>query len=76
MLSSKRDKSPNYPPPPTAVPLTKDGRILLFFGSSGDINYLNHLIEQADFSKVVVNHSEHEKNGIPVEYVTYRLERK
>lgn len=55
--------------------LSKDGRILLFFGTSGDIDYLSHLIKNAGFNKVVVKHSKHVKDGTPVEYFTYRLTR-
>jgi release factor glutamine methyltransferase len=53
--------------------LTDGGRILLFFGTSGDIDYLGHLTEKAGFSKEVVNHSKHVKDGTPVEYFTFRL---
>lgn len=55
--------------------LTPDGRILLFFGTSGDIDYVHHLIERSGYSRTVINHSEHTKDGIPVEYFTYRLVR-
>lgn len=64
-LTTFFDKAKDY--------LAPDGRILLFFGSSGDMNYLNHLIQETGFKKTVIRRSEHEKNGIPVEYVTYRL---
>lgn len=53
--------------------LTDGGRILLFFGTSGDIDYLNYLIEEGGFNKEVVNHSKHVKDEIPVEYFTFRL---
>jgi len=53
--------------------LTERGRILLFFGTSGDIDYLYKLIDEAGLKKEVVNHSEHEKDGMQVEYFTFRL---
>lgn len=53
--------------------LSKDGRILLFFGTSGDIDYLYKLITEAGFKKEVVHHSEYEKDGMGVEYFTFRL---
>ncbi len=56
--------------------LSHGGRILLFFGTSGDIDYLHQLIEKSGFSKKTVNHSEHEKDEMKVEYFTYRLEQK
>jgi release factor glutamine methyltransferase len=53
--------------------LTDDGRILLFFGTSGDIDYLKQLIDRTGLKKEVVNHSEHEKDGMQVEYFTFKL---
>jgi release factor glutamine methyltransferase len=53
--------------------LKDDGRILLFFGTSGDIDYLNKLIDEAKFKTEVVHRSEHEKDEMKVEYFTFRL---
>jgi release factor glutamine methyltransferase len=64
-LTTFFDKAKDY--------LTNDGRILLFFGTSGDIDYLKQLIDKAGFKKEIVNHTEHEKDGMQVEYFTFRL---
>ncbi len=53
--------------------LNGNGRVLLFFGTSGDINYLNQQAEKAGLTKETINHAEHEKDGLHVEYFTFRL---
>ncbi|HCN82947.1 MAG TPA: methylase [Sphingobacteriaceae bacterium] len=56
--------------------LNPDGRILLCFGSSGDLNYLYQLIEQHGFKKEIIVQKSLEKEGIKVAYFTFRLTRK
>jgi release factor glutamine methyltransferase len=53
--------------------LTRDGRILLFFGTSGDAEYLDTLIRDAAFIVQKVASRRLEKDGLDVEYFTYRL---
>lgn len=56
--------------------LNEGGRILLCFGSSGDIEYLNELIERSGFSKEVIAKRDLEKEGIMVRYFTFLLKRR
>lgn len=56
--------------------LLDDGRILLCFGSSGDIDYLNKLIDVSGFKKEIIAKRDLLKEGINVSYYTYRLTRK
>lgn len=53
--------------------LAPGGRLLLFFGSSGDLAYLRELMSDAGFVATVVNRGEHTGEGVTVEYFTYRL---
>jgi release factor glutamine methyltransferase len=53
--------------------LTDTGRILLSFGTTGDIDYLRHLITQADFQTEELRKVEGERDGFPVAYFAYRL---
>jgi release factor glutamine methyltransferase len=53
--------------------LRPGGRILIHFGSSGDIDYLDRLIEQAGFTKQVQVIGEATKHGITVQYYYIRL---
>lgn len=53
--------------------LNAGGRILLFFGTSGDIQYLYGLIGRAGFKKEVVASHELTKDGVSVTYYTFRL---
>ncbi len=53
--------------------LAAGGRILVFFGSSGDLGYLHRLIDRAGLRRELLAHRELERSGISVEYVTYRL---
>lgn len=55
--------------------LNPGGRILLCFGSSGDLNYLYQLIDEHLFQKEIVAHRSLEKEGILVDYYTFRLTR-
>jgi release factor glutamine methyltransferase len=56
--------------------LNPDGRILLCFGSSGDLGYLYQLIEKHRFEKEVIAQRNLEKEGIRMDYFTFRLTRK
>lgn len=53
--------------------ITGRGRILLCFGSSGDIGFLNQLIEKTGLVKHVVASRNLEKDGLSVSYFTYLL---
>ncbi len=55
--------------------LRPGGRILLFFGSSGDITYLRHLIKCAGLRSKVLASLGTEKDGLKVKYYTYKLTR-
>lgn len=59
-----------------ATYLDADGRMLMCFGSSGDIDFLYELIEKADFTKEIVAHRDLEKDGLKVDYYTFLLRRK
>jgi release factor glutamine methyltransferase len=53
--------------------LEDDGRVLVFFGTTADVGYLEQLVETNGFAAEVVSRRELEKDGHPVEYRTYRL---
>ena len=53
--------------------LTADGRILLFFGTSGDADFLDELIRESGLTVEKVASRDLEKDGLEVEYFTYRL---
>lgn len=53
--------------------LAPGGRILLFFGTSGDIEFLSTLIAESGFAKAVVSERAFTKEGIEVGYFTFRL---
>lgn len=53
--------------------LKPEGRILLFFGTSGDLGYLLQLVEEHGFSSTVVASRSLEKDHATVEYFTFRL---
>lgn len=53
--------------------LAAGGRILLFFGTSGDIEFLSTLIAESGFAKSVVNERAFTNEGIEVGYFTFRL---
>lgn len=53
--------------------LADRGRLLVFFGSSGDLGYLQRLIAEEEFGNEVLACEILEKDGEQVEYVTYRL---
>lgn len=53
--------------------LRPGGRILLNFGSSGDVDYLNHLIDNAGFKKETLYSSDVEADDLTVTYYVFRL---
>ncbi len=53
--------------------LRTDGRALLFFGTSGDMDYLDHLITKGGLSSETVASRNLNKEGIAVTYSTLRL---
>jgi release factor glutamine methyltransferase len=53
--------------------LAPTGRMLIFFGTSGDLGYLQHLIAQHRFRLKTVAHETLVKDDMQVEYSTYRL---
>lgn len=53
--------------------LTPAGRMLIFFGTSGDLCYLMHLAGQHGFIAEVIASDHLEKDGWRVDYFTYRL---
>jgi release factor glutamine methyltransferase len=53
--------------------LTERGRILVFFGTSGDIAYLHRLIDEAGFDRETLASAGAERDGVRVSYFTYRL---
>lgn len=55
--------------------LRANGRILMFFGTSGDLGYLLELLAEEGFAAEVVAHRELSRDGIRVDYYTYRVTR-
>ncbi len=53
--------------------LAPGGRILLFFGTSGDVEYLGVLIRRAGLQSEELERVEGEKDGVPVAYFVLRL---
>ena len=53
--------------------LALNGRMLIFFGSSGDLVYLKRLINEGGFASEVVAEEALVKDGWRIEYYTYRL---
>jgi release factor glutamine methyltransferase len=53
--------------------LAPGGRLLVFFGTSGDLGYLRQLVARAGLSSEVVAQQALERDGVRVEYFTYRL---
>lgn len=54
--------------------LTPGGRMLIFFGTSGDLGHLRNLADRAGFRTRVVARGEHVRDGVRVEYFTFRME--
>jgi release factor glutamine methyltransferase len=53
--------------------LTPGGRMLIFFGSSGDLAYLRHLMDAEGFTAEVIASRDLVKDGWKVDYFTFRL---
>jgi release factor glutamine methyltransferase len=53
--------------------LTPGARMLIFFGTSGDMGYLKRLMAGQGFSWAEVARLEGERDGVPVEYVTFKV---
>jgi release factor glutamine methyltransferase len=53
--------------------LEPGARILVSFGTTGDIDYLHHLIAQSGLRREELRRVEGEKDGLPVAYFAYRL---
>ena len=53
--------------------LTPSGRMLIAFGTSGDIVYLRRLIGENGFDATVVASLAGDRDGVPVEYFTFRV---
>lgn len=53
--------------------LTDDGRILVFFGTSGDLGYLRRLMAENGFAVETVASRELTLDGVTVNYFTFRL---
>jgi release factor glutamine methyltransferase len=55
--------------------LAENGRVLIFFGTSGDIDYLKGLIEGAGLTLEQISTQNLEKNRQTVSYFAFRLHR-
>jgi len=55
--------------------LHANGRMLIFFGTSGDLGYLRQLLAEEGFRIEILNHREMIKDGIRVDYYTHRVTR-
>jgi release factor glutamine methyltransferase len=53
--------------------LRPGGRMLIFFGSSGDLGYLRRLLDEEGFSVEVVAHDDLVREGWRVDYYTFRV---
>lgn len=53
--------------------LTPDGRMLIFFGTSGDLGYLRRLADESGFDTTVVASQHLAKDGWRVDYFTFRM---
>lgn len=53
--------------------LRPDGRMLLFFSTSGDIEYFHLLVRRAGFSSEILATDSRERDGFSVDYMTFRL---
>jgi release factor glutamine methyltransferase len=53
--------------------LSDNGRMLMFFGSSGDIAYFQRLSDQAGFRRQTLRTREFERDGHTVTYYVFRL---
>jgi release factor glutamine methyltransferase len=53
--------------------LTERGRMLIFFGSTGDLAYLEELADSVGLSREVIARDTLSRDGAQVEYRTYRM---
>ncbi|UBU08917.1 methyltransferase [Nonomuraea gerenzanensis] len=53
--------------------LTPGGRVLIGFGTAGDLAYLERLSDEAGFTRQVVAHRDLVRDGWKVDYYTFRL---
>jgi release factor glutamine methyltransferase len=53
--------------------LAPAGRLLLFFGSSGDLGFVQLLMDESGLRREVVARVEKERDGRQVEYLVYRM---
>jgi release factor glutamine methyltransferase len=53
--------------------LTERGRMLIFFGTSGDLGYLERLADEEGFTKEVLAREDLVRDGWRVEYLTFRM---
>jgi release factor glutamine methyltransferase len=53
--------------------LTPAGRMLIFFGTSGDLGYLRSIAGSAGFAAVVIATVHVLRDGVRVDYYTYRM---
>lgn len=53
--------------------LRPDGRLLIFFGTSGDLDYLQQLAAEESFTSEVLAQQDLEKDGWRVAYYTFRM---
>jgi release factor glutamine methyltransferase len=56
-----------------AAHLAPGGRMLIFFGTSGDLEYLHRLADEHGFDRQTVAHEGLVKDGWQVDYYTYRM---
>ena len=54
--------------------LTDEGRMLIFFGTSGDVGYLEQLMGQHGFTWESIAHDDLVRDGWKVDYFTFRVE--
>ncbi len=55
--------------------LRPTGRMLIFFGTSGDLGHLRRLADQQHFQTEIVAHEDLAKHGWRVDYYTFRMTR-
>lgn len=53
--------------------LAPSGRVLIFFGTSGDLGYLQRLVDSSGFVSEVIAQDELTRDGWRVQYFTFRL---
>ncbi|MFC4079754.1 methyltransferase [Amycolatopsis samaneae] len=53
--------------------LTGTGRVLIFFGTGGDLDYLHQLADEEGFRRETVSQHSRMIAGMQVDFVTYRL---